>query len=108
MTAEGTLELHGVKRKIEAPVRVTYLPKSEKPLLPAKPGNLARITTEFDVALADYGVDRRGIVLQIGETAHVTLSALATDATAEELARTKQEVEKRRAEAKEKAVKPPQ
>jgi len=107
LVVEGTFELHGVKRKIEAPVRVTYLPKSEKPLLPAKPGNLVRITTEFEIALADYGVDRRGIVLQIGETARVTLSALATDASAEELAKTKEEVEKRRAEARQKARQTP-
>jgi hypothetical protein len=51
-----------------------------------RPGNFVRITSEFDIRLDDFQVDRRGpvLVLQVGETAHITLSALASDATPEE------------------------
>lgn len=37
-------------------------------------------------ALADYQIERRGPVLplQVGETAHISVSLLASDATAEE------------------------
>ena len=45
-----------------------------------------RISSAFDIRLADYGIERNGPVLplQVGDTAHVTVSLLASDASPEE------------------------
>jgi hypothetical protein len=76
ITAEGTLELKGVKRKV---------PKGG-PFNQMRPGNFVKIVARFDIKLADFNVERAGPVLplQVAETAHVTVSALASDASPEE------------------------
>lgn len=85
VTAEGTLELHGVKRAVEIPVKVTYLPESQS-TMGKLPGNLLRITSQFPVKLADYNVERpQMVVLKVGETAHISLDIFATDANAQKL-----------------------
>jgi|SRR5829696_1507268 len=82
IVAEGTFSLHGVTRTIEVPAQLTYIPRGG-PFSQMRPGNFVRMTAAFDIKLADYNVDRSGpvLVLQVGETAHVTISALASDAT---------------------------
>jgi polyisoprenoid-binding protein YceI len=86
IVAEGTFELKGVRKKIEVPARITYVPKGG-PFSQMRPGNFVRLTAQFDFNLADYGVDRNGPVLslQVGDTAHVTVTVLASDASAEEM-----------------------
>lgn len=85
VTAEGTLELHGVKRNITVPVKVTYLPESQS-TMGKLPGNLLRITTDFDVKLADYKIERpQMVLLKVGEVAHINLDLFATDADAQKL-----------------------
>jgi len=85
VVAEGTFELNGVRKKIEVPARVTFVPKGG-PFSQMRPGNFVRLSARFDVKLADFGVERRGPVLplQVGESAHVTVAVLGSDASAEE------------------------
>ena len=85
LVGEGTFQLKGASHKVDVKARVTYVPKGG-PVSQLRPGNLLKIVAEFDVKLADYGVERKGAVLplQVGETAHVTATLLASDATPEE------------------------
>jgi len=83
--AEGTLDLKGVKKKVDVTARLTYVPGGG-PFNAMRPGNFVKLVADFDVRLADFGVERKGQVLplQVGETAHVTVTALASDATPEQ------------------------
>ena len=85
LTGQGTFELNGVQKPIEVKARVTYVPKGG-PFSSMRPGNFVRISSAFDIRLADYGIERKGPVLplQVGDTAHVTVSLLASDASPEE------------------------
>jgi len=85
VTGQGTFELNGVRKPMEVKARVTYVPKGG-PFSKMRPGNFVRVSSAFDIRLADYGIERNGPVLplQVGETAHVTVSLLASDATPEE------------------------
>jgi polyisoprenoid-binding protein YceI len=82
---EGFLELKGVRKKVDVTARLTYVPRGG-PFNRMRPGSFVRLVAEFDVRLADFGVERTGPVLplQVGELAHVTVTALASDATPEE------------------------
>lgn len=80
LLAEGSFELHGVERKIQVPIEVTYLPES-KSTMSKLPGNLLRIKANFDVRLADHNIERpQMVILKVGEVAHVSIDAFATDA----------------------------
>jgi len=83
----GTLLIAGISKNVEVPAQLAYLPKKEV-TAKFRAGNHLRIKSDFDLTLSDYGIDRKGPILrmQVGETAHVSLSILATDATDEELA----------------------
>jgi polyisoprenoid-binding protein YceI len=83
--AEGTLDLKGVRKKVDVTARLTYVPGGG-PFNQMRPGNFVKLIADFDVRLADFGVERKGSVLplQVGETAHVTVTALASDASPEE------------------------
>jgi polyisoprenoid-binding protein YceI len=85
VSGQGTFELNGVRKPMEVKARVTYVPKGG-PFSKMRPGNFVRISSAFDIRLADYGIERSGSVLplQVGDTAHVTVSLLASDATPEE------------------------
>jgi polyisoprenoid-binding protein YceI len=83
--AEGTFELNGVTKKLEVAARLTYVPKGG-PFGRMRPGNFVKLVAQFDLKLADFGVERSGptLPLQVGESAHVTVTALASDASPEE------------------------
>ncbi|MDQ2870597.1 MAG: YceI family protein [Acidobacteriota bacterium] len=85
LTAAGTFEINGVKKPVEVRAKVAYIPKGG-PFSKMRPGNFVRVTSAFDITLADYQIERRGPVLplQVGETARISVSLLASDATAEE------------------------
>ena len=85
LVGEGTFQLKGVSHKVDVKARVTYVPKGG-PFNQMRPGNFVKLVADFDVKLADYGIERKGAVLplQVGETAHVTATLLASDATPEE------------------------
>ena len=84
--AEGTFELKGVKKKIDVAAKLTYVPKGG-PFNRMRPGNFVKVVADFDIKLADFGIERSGPVLplQVGESAHVTVTVLASDASAEEI-----------------------
>ncbi len=83
--AEGTFELKGVKKRIEVAAKITFIPKGG-PFSQMRPGNFVKIVAKFDIKLADFSVERAGPVLplQVADTAHITVMALASDATPEE------------------------
>lgn len=94
VTAEGTFELHGVKRNITLPVRVTYVPESQS-TMSKLPGNLLRITSDFDVKLADFNIERpQMVILKVGEVAHVSLDVFATDASPEKISMWSEQMKK--------------
>ena len=51
-----------------------------------RPRNFVKLVAQFDVPLADFGVERSGPVLpmQVGEAAHITVTVLASDASPDE------------------------
>ena len=85
LTAEGTLELNGVKKPLPVAARVVYVPAGS-PFSKMRPGNFVKLVATFELKLSDFGIERKGAVLplQVGETAKVTVTALASDANAEE------------------------
>jgi polyisoprenoid-binding protein YceI len=93
--AQGTFELNGVRKPMEVKARVAYIPRGG-PFSAMRPGNFVRVTSSFDIRLADFGVERNGPVLplQVGDTAHITVSVLASDATPEEAAEYRQKAAK--------------
>ena len=63
----GRFDLHGVKRTIEVPVIA----------MRAKDGTL-QVTTHFDVALADYKIDRPAfLMMKLEPTQHLTVQVTA-------------------------------
>lgn len=99
-TVAGTFELREVRRKIEVSVTLTYL--TESPLTRFKlPGNLLRVSTEFDVKLADYNIDvPRLLLLSIGDVAHVSMDAFTSDASPEEMSAWMEQLTKMRSPEK--------
>lgn len=91
LAGEGLLELKGVRKKIDVVARVTYVPRGG-PFNQMRPGNFVKLVADFDVKLADFGVERKGptLPLQVGESAHVTVTALASDANPEEASQYRQ------------------
>ena len=87
ISGSGTLELNGVRRSIPFTARLTYVPAGG-PFSQMRPGNFVKLVAQFDVHLDDFGVERKGPVLelQVAPTAHVTVTALASDATPAEAA----------------------
>src|SRR5262249_16150835 len=88
IVAEGDFELKGVRQKIDVAAKLTYVPQGG-PFSQMRRGNFVKLVADFDVKLADFGVERKGAVLplQVAETAHVTVTALASDASPEEAAK---------------------
>lgn len=85
LKARGFFELHGVKRNIEVPIQVTYLPESQA-TMGKLPGNLLRISSQFDIKLQDYKIERpQMVLLKVGEVAHISLDVFATDADAQKM-----------------------
>lgn len=88
LAGTGTLELNGAKRPIPFTAQVTLVPAGG-PFSEMRPGNFVKLVAHFDVTLDDFGVPRKGPVLslQVAPVAHVTVTALASDASPEEAAR---------------------
>lgn len=88
VAGSGSLELNGVRRPLPFTARVTYVPAGG-PFSRMRPGNFVKIVAQFDVNLDDFGIERRGPVLelQVAPTAHVTVTVLASDAGTAEAAR---------------------
>jgi polyisoprenoid-binding protein YceI len=88
LAGTGALELNGAKHSIPFTASVTYVPAGG-PFSQVRPGNFVKLVAKFDVSLDEYGVERKGpiLALQVGPTAHVTVTALASDAAPEEAAK---------------------
>jgi polyisoprenoid-binding protein YceI len=88
ISGSGTLELNAIRRTIPFTARVTYIP-SGGPFSEMRPGNFVKLVARFDVKLDDFGVERKGPVLelQVASTASVTVTALASDASPAEAAK---------------------
>lgn len=76
--AVGTFTMHGVTKPLSADVVITWIPSSAETAKRA-PGNLAMITANFTVALADFGVKGKGDVIgtKVGKTIDVKTSFFA-------------------------------
>ena len=85
LTPSAQLDLTRRRLPVGTTARLTYVPGGG-PFNQMRPGNFVKLVADFDVRLADFGVERKGAVLplQVGETAHVTVTALASDASPEE------------------------
>ena len=80
LEVEGTLELHGVKKRETAKARLTYMQASEA-TQGILPGNIVAIDAHFKVALADYQIQRpQMLVLRVGETVDINVASRLTDA----------------------------
>lgn len=95
ITAEGTLSLNGVTETLPVKATITAVPKGG-PFSQMRPGNFVKLVATFDVSLDRFHVERKGAVLplQVGDTAHVTVTALASDATGEEAEKYRASAEK--------------
>lgn len=83
----------GREKEDRGRAKITLIPKGG-PFNQMRPGNFVKIVARFDIKLPDFGVDRAGPVLlplQVAETAHVTVMALASDASSEEAEAYRQE-----------------
>ena len=95
VTAEGTLSLNGVTQTLPVKARITLVPKGGA-FSQMRPGNFVKLVATFDVSLDAFHVERKGAVLplQVGDIAHVTVTALASDATGEEAENYRKSAEK--------------
>lgn len=76
--AVGTFTMHGVTKPLTADVVITWIPASAETAKRAS-GNLAMITANFTVALADFGVKGKGDVIgtKVGKTIDIKTSFFA-------------------------------
>jgi polyisoprenoid-binding protein YceI len=75
---EGTMDMHGVKRKEKATVTVTYL--DYEAAGGVLPGNVIAVKASFRVALADYNVERpEMLILKVGEVVDIRIASRLTD-----------------------------
>ena len=80
LEAEGTFDLHGVKRTERVKGVVTYIEGSDatKGVLP---GNILALDASFRIKLADYNIERpQMLVLKVGEEVDINVVSRLTDA----------------------------
>ena len=78
---EGTLVLHGVKKKEQASATVHYIAETPATKKQIMPGNIIGLNASFDIELADYRIERpEMLVLKVGEVVNVDLSSRLSDA----------------------------
>lgn len=53
----GDLTIHGVTKRVTAPVRVVLIPESELTKSSRGPGDWIHATTEFPIKLSDFGIE---------------------------------------------------
>ncbi len=78
----GPFTIHGFTREVEVPARLTFLRESDKTRMKL-PGNLLGVRAEFEVVLADFGVNGPAgmdlIGSRVGETVTLQVSVFASD-----------------------------
>ena len=82
MTLIGLFSIHGQTQQVDIPARITFLRESDKTRMKL-PGNLLGVRAEFEVALADFGINGpTGMDLigsRVGETVTLQVSVFASD-----------------------------
>jgi polyisoprenoid-binding protein YceI len=68
LTAEGTLELHGVSRPVAVRAEVTWLRKNDSTAR-RLPGDLLRVVARFDVHLQAFGIESHLAATTVGKVA---------------------------------------
>ena len=77
LVAEGTFELHGVKRKQQMDLKVTYFKESETTRLKL-PGDLMRVEGTFIIKLSDYNIKvPTMVILKLDENIKVDIDVFA-------------------------------
>jgi len=73
--AVGDFSLHGVRKPMELPIVMTYVPESEQTRQRA-PGDLVQVQSEFTISLRDFDIrGRQGIIgSRVGEVIRVKAS----------------------------------
>jgi polyisoprenoid-binding protein YceI len=57
LTVTGDLTIHGVTKRVTAPVRVVLIPESELTKASRGPGDWIHATAEFAIKLSDFGIE---------------------------------------------------
>jgi polyisoprenoid-binding protein YceI len=72
-TATGTFTMHGVRKQMSIPFKMTYVPESAKTRERA-PGDLVMISADFNIALKDYNIaGQEGTIgSKVGESIKIT------------------------------------
>jgi polyisoprenoid-binding protein YceI len=73
--AVGDFSLHGVRKPMELPIVMTYVPESEQTRQRA-PGDLVQVQSEFTISLRDFDIrGRQGVIgSRVGEVIRVKAS----------------------------------
>jgi polyisoprenoid-binding protein YceI len=73
--AVGDFSLHGVRKPMELPIVMTYVPESEQTRQRA-PGDLVQVQSEFTISLRDFNIrGRQGVIgSRVGEVIRVKAS----------------------------------
>ena len=68
-TATGNFTMHGVTKKVSIPIKITYIPESDKTRARA-PGDLVMVAADFNISLKDFNIaGTEGTVgSKVGET----------------------------------------
>lgn len=68
-TATGNFTMHGVTKKVTIPIKITYMPESDKTRARA-PGDLVMVAADFNISLKDFNIaGTEGTVgSKVGET----------------------------------------
>jgi polyisoprenoid-binding protein YceI len=78
LVLEGQFKLHGVTRDISIPVSVKFTKATEE-TKKHRPGNLLRITADFDVLLSDYNITRpQFVILKLDDNQKVSIDLMAS------------------------------
>ncbi len=80
-TAVGDFTLHGITKRIEAPVTLVYMEESEKTKSRA-PGDLLQLRTKFTIKLSDYGVGSMMKIIgsKVGENIDIEMNIVGSNA----------------------------
>jgi len=78
LVLEGQFKLHGMTRDITLPVSVKYMKGTEE-TQKHRPGDLLRITADFDVLLSDYNIARpQFIILKLDDLQKISIDLMAS------------------------------
>lgn len=78
LVLEGQFKLHGITRDIQVPIAVKYMKATEE-TKKLRPGDLLRITADFDVLLSDYNIQRpQFVILKLDDTQKISIDLMGS------------------------------